>query len=151
VRKYLTNAKTAEARTALGRISKDAASAWDRELMPGAVLALGGTASNTRALCDSSSLVPDVLAKVGNKKYQSSPADWRQAGWACLKFTMDGPQYFQYQYVKTSNILFSADAHGDLDGDGTPSTFAIGGQVQSVSGESVVTLAPAILETSPEE
>jgi type IV pilus assembly protein PilA len=152
VRKYLTNAKTAEARTALGRISKDAASAWDRELMSGAVLSLGSTAANTRALCDSSSLVPTALASVANKKYQSSPADWRQAGWACLKFTMDGPQYFQYQYVKTSAILFSANAHGDLDADTTPSTFAIGGKVQTdAAGESVVTLAPAITETSPEE
>jgi len=152
VRKYLTNAKTAEARSALGRISKDAASAWDREQMPGAVLALGATATNVRALCAQSSLVPLTLAEVANKKYQSAPADWRQAGWACLRFTMDGPQYFQYQYVLTNSTTFSAEAHGNLDGDTVGSTFAIAGRVQTdTSGESVVTLAPSIAETNPEE
>src|SRR5690349_20994464 len=54
VRKYLTNAKTAEARTALGRIAKDASSAWDREKMAGTILSAGGTADNTRALCGTS-------------------------------------------------------------------------------------------------
>jgi type IV pilus assembly protein PilA len=152
VRKYLTNAKTAEARTALGRIAKDAASAWDREQMSGAVLSIGSSALNARALCPSSSLVPAAIASVSNKKYQSSPADWRNAGWACLRFTMDGPQYFQYQYLSGTATTFSAEAHGDLDGDGVGSTFALGGKVQTdTSGESVVTIAPAISESNPEE
>jgi type IV pilus assembly protein PilA len=156
VRKYLTNAKTAEARTALGRLGKDAASAWDREAMSGAVLALGGTAQNARALClSATATVPAALASVANKKYQSSPAEWRAGsattGWPCLKFTMDGPQYFMYNYVRTNASLFTAMAHGDLDADATGSTFALGGKVQAVSGEQVVTLAPAIAETNPEE
>jgi type IV pilus assembly protein PilA len=151
VRKYLTNAKTAEARTALGRMAKDAASAWDREAMSGAVLTVGSSALNARALCASSSLVPLLLSSVANKKYQSSPSDWKQAGWACLKFTMDGPQYFQYQYVQDSTTQFTAHAHGDLNANGTGSDFTLGGKVQTVSGESVVTLAPAIGESNPEE
>jgi type IV pilus assembly protein PilA len=68
VRKYLTNAKTAEARTALGRMAKDAASAWDREKMAGDVLSGGQTADNTRALCKTSTKVPGTTAEIGNKK-----------------------------------------------------------------------------------
>jgi type IV pilus assembly protein PilA len=151
VRKYLTNAKTAEARSALGRLAKDAASAWDREAMSGAVLTVGSSATNARALCPDSSLVPAALTSVGNKKYQSSPADWKQAGWACLKFTMDGPQYFQYQYIRDNAAQFTAHAHGDLNGNNVGSDFTLGGKVQTVSGESVVTLAPSISESNPEE
>ena len=42
--KYINNAKTSEARNALGQLSKDAAGAYVRETMAGSVLALGSTA-----------------------------------------------------------------------------------------------------------
>jgi type IV pilus assembly protein PilA len=155
VRKYLTNAKTAEARTAIGRIAKDAASAWDREKMAGDVLAAGGVAANSRAFCGSSTEVPDALAKVANQKYQSSPAEWNtgdtETGWRCLRFTMDGPQYFKYQYISTDATNFIARAEGDLDADTNASTFDLAGAVLDVSGEQAVTIAPAIAETNPEE
>ena len=35
VRKYIANAKTAEARMSLGRIAKDASAAYNREVCPG--------------------------------------------------------------------------------------------------------------------
>ena len=156
VRKYLTNAKSAEARTAVGRIAKDASSAWDREKMPGAVLSAGGTADNSRALCGSSTSVPADTANIANKKYQSSPAEWNTGdtliGWRCLRFTMDGPQYFQYRYISTDASNFTARAVGDLDGDLTNfSRFDLAGRILDVSGEAAVTIAPAIAETTPEE
>src|SRR5689334_2748210 len=101
VRKYLANAKTAEARTALGRIAKDAQSAWDRESMSGAVLTPGQSAVNSHALCPASGLVPAGIANVSNRKYQSTAGEWKGTGWSCLRFSMDGPQYFQYQYQST--------------------------------------------------
>jgi type IV pilus assembly protein PilA len=155
VRKYLTNAKTAEARTAIGRIAKDGASAWDREKMAGVILSAGGVAANTRAFCGTSTQVPGTLAQVANQKYQSSPAEWNtgdtDTGWRCLRFTMDGPQYFKYQYISTDAANFTAQAQGDLDGDGAPSTFELAGAVLDISGEAAVTIAPAIAETNPEE
>jgi len=151
VRKYLTNAKTAEARSALGRLAKDAASAWDRESMSGTVLTVGTSAANARALCANGPPVPTAVTSIQNKKYQSSPADWKAGGWPCLKFTMDGPQYFQYQYVQDSTSQFTAHAKGDLNGNGVTSDFTLGGKVQTVSGEAVVTLAPTIGESNPEE
>jgi type IV pilus assembly protein PilA len=155
VRKYLSNAKTAEARTALGRISKDAQSAWDRESMSGDPLALGGTAVNSRSLCPTAgATVPSAIGSVSNRKYQSSPADWKGTGWSCLKFTMDGPQYFMYNYTKSGDNVtgsFLAEAHGDFNGNGIPSTFSLGGQLAAASGEIVLAISPQIKETLVEE
>ena len=150
VRKYLTNAKSAEARTALGRIAKDAQSAWERESMSGAVLTLGQSAENTRALCPSAAAVPAEIAKVTNAKYQSSPADWKTTGWSCLRFTMDGPQYFQYDFTGggtgTAGDAFTASADGTGNSLGS---FSMGGKIQEASGELVLTVAPAITESAP--
>lgn len=158
VRKYLANAKTAEARTAIGRIAKDAASAWDREGMSGAVLDPGESAANSRTLCPSSGKVPADLADVGNKKYQSEIGEWKDAGWSCLRFSMEGPQYFQYQYVANPrsdpgavNDQFVAVAQGDLNGNTIPSTFSLTGKVVEQSDELTLLVAPQIAEVSPEE
>src|SRR5437762_9556617 len=51
VRKYLANAKTAEARNSLGQIAKDEAAAFERESMASAVLPTGSSASLSRSLC----------------------------------------------------------------------------------------------------
>jgi type IV pilus assembly protein PilA len=152
VRKYLTNAKTAEARTAIGRIAHDASSAWDREQMSGIAPVTPGSSSNdiSHKLCVTGAPVPTDISSVSNKKYQSSPGDWKAGGWPCLRFTMDGPQYFQYEYIAT-DTTFSAQAHGDLNGNGAPSTFAIDGAIVTASGEDIVTTSPIIKETDPEE
>lgn len=153
VSKYLANAKTAEARMALGRIGKDAQTAWERESMSGSVLSLGSSAQNSHALCGDAAPIPATVPS--NAKYQSSPADWSgDAGWRCLKFTMDGPQYFQYQYTTTGSgatATFAALAHADLNGNGVASTFTLNGAVQSASGELLLTIAPQLVENLPEE
>jgi type IV pilus assembly protein PilA len=157
VRKYLTNAKSAEARTAIGRISKDAQVAFERENMASAVLDLKATVDITHELCPQGVPVPDDIAKVANKKYQSDPGEWNGAGWSCLKFSMSDPQYFMYEYAVLQGgggegAEFEARAHGDLDGDSIQSTFSIGGKVQRGSGgELVLTLAPTIFEERPDE
>jgi type IV pilus assembly protein PilA len=152
VRKYLANAKTAEARMAVGRIAKDAASAWDRESMSAGVMGLGSSRLLNRTLCGSGPAVPTLLATVAGRKYQSSPADWKNGGWPCLRFSMDGPQYFQYTYTLDSPTAFTALANGDLNANGVPSAFSQAGAVQATpSGETVLTLAPSITETSPDE
>ena len=154
VRKYIANAKTAEARESIGKIAQDAAGAYDREkLASNAIIADGSTTAVLRALCGlATASVPAAIASVKGKKYQSSVAEWNAgtatAGWACVKFTLDKPQYFMYSYTATSTTTgFTAKANGDLNGDGTPSTFEIQGSI--VSGR--VKIAPAITETNPEE
>jgi len=156
VRKYLTSAKTAEARTALGRMAKDAQSVFESETLLQNVLNVSTSSTVTRSLCDDAPPVPAVIASVQNGKYQSSPADWKAGGWPCLKFTMNDPQYFMYSYASSAttalgNETFTAQANGDLDADGAESTFQFFGKVQKVGSDLVVTLADQIREIEPEE
>jgi type IV pilus assembly protein PilA len=158
VRKYLANAKTAEARTALGRMAKDSQNAFEKETLTQDVITLGAQGTMTRGLCDdAAATVPAALAQVANGKYQSSPAEWKDgAGWECLKFSMSDPQYFMYGYESSSTTgvagdTFTARANGDLDADTNESTFEFFGKIQEVDGERVVTLADQIKETEPEE
>jgi hypothetical protein len=64
---------------------------------------------------------------------------------------MQDPQYFMYNYQQTGDD-FSAIANGDLDGNGTLSTFSLSGKVTAgSSGGRVVILAPSIGEVNPED
>ena len=161
VKKYVANAKTTEARNSLGQVAKDASMAYNRENMAAAVLALGATAGASNVLCDSApKTVPDADTKIKGQKYQSSPAEWNDGsqtvGWRCLKFSMQEPQYYMYGYsvsgaVDATGTTFVATANGDLTGDGTLSTFSLGGAIREASGKKVVVIAPNIAEVNPEE
>ena len=137
-RKYIANAKTAEARNSLGIMAKDAAAAYET----------AREADGTRALCPSARTpVPTSLKDVSAKKYLSSPSDWSgDPGFACLGFALSSPQYYQYNYTSTGTG-FTGAARGDLDGDGIASMFEIKGRVQGDN----LTIAPAIEETDPGE
>jgi len=154
VRKYVANAKTAEARNSLGQIAKDAAAAAEREKGTSALVGFGSQSSLMRALCGDSTKVP--TAPPAGQKYQSQASDWASgtaiAGWPCLKFTMDEPQYYAYQYSAGTNTSaqsggFSATAQGDLNGDGNTSQFTVTGSAQS----GVIAISPNVQETNPEE
>jgi type IV pilus assembly protein PilA len=153
VRKYVANAKTAEARATVGQIGKLAVAAYEREMSDTSVVPLGQTAATaSRRLCTDSTRVP--AAPPANKKYQSSAADWTgnmTAGWSCLKFTMDNPQYFSYLYEAINATeysgIFSSTANGDLNGDLVTSTFVLSGGVTAGQART----APTIEEMSPEE
>jgi len=163
VRKYVSNAKTAEARNSLGQIGKDATTAFEREAMAGVVMGAGNTTSASRALCNgvAADAVPAAIPK--SQKYQSNPAignDWSKgvatnSDWACLKFDMTAPQYYEYTYLSdgvqtaptVEGTFFSATANGDLNGDGVNSTFLLLGSVINHQ----LFIAPNLLETDPEE
>ncbi len=155
VRKYLANAKTAEAKNSLGQMAKDAATAVEREKGTTAILTAGGTSTLMRQFCDTSTSVPTSAGIIKGQKYQSAAADWKSgsaiAGWACLKFSMEEPQYYMYSYgpVNTDSVAgsFVATANGDLNGDGILSTFSVTGQAYS----GAVAISPNIQETNPEE
>ncbi len=163
VKKYVASAKSAEARNAIGRIAKDASSSYNREGMPAGVLALGGQAASSNAICTTAATtVPAAATGIKGTKFQSSPAEWAKgsqtAGWACLKFSMQDPQYFMYGYSAVGSSAlgdsFTATANGDLNGDGVLSVFSMTGSIQkdaSGSGGLMVTLAPNLLEQNPEE
>ena len=163
VRKYIANAKTAEARNSLGQIGKDSATAFEKETINAAVLTQGTSTAVLRSLCASAgAAVPSTSAGIQGKKYQSigtSGSDWlvdqsTNAGFFCLKFSMDQPQYYMYNYVQGgggSNVVggnFSAIANGDLNGDGNLSTFSL---IGAIGSGMVLNIAPSINETAPEE
>jgi len=155
VRKYLANAKTAEARNSLGQLSKDAATAVEREKGTSAFISPGSTSSLMRSFCNTSLMVPSATTSIQGQKYQSSKGDWTSgdsvAGWACLKFSLEEPQYYAYIYTASGTNAtsggFTADAYGDLNGDGVLSTFSVSGTAYSGS----IAISPNVQETNPEE
>jgi type IV pilus assembly protein PilA len=157
VRKYLANAKTAEARNSLGQLAKDAASAVEREKGTTALLAAGGTSTLMRQFCLSALIVPSPQSLISGQKYQSVKGDWNSGdsvtGWKCLKFSIEEPQYFAYIYMTAANGVdgntggFTADAYGDLNGDGAYSTFSVQGTAYS----GAIAISPNVQETNPEE
>jgi type IV pilus assembly protein PilA len=163
VRKYIANAKTAEAKNNLGEIGRLAQAALEREIMTASVLATAGTAALNRRLClSATATVPVTIASVKGAKYQPDPtagADYGKdaatpgVGFACLKFEVTTPQYYMYNYTSdattsTVGTKLTASANGDLNGDGAIfSTFQLYG---GMSG-GVLLLAPSIYENLPEE
>jgi type IV pilus assembly protein PilA len=159
VRKYLANAKTAEARNSIGQMSKDAAAHYEQESMTAAVLTPGTAALLSRSLCAGEvGKVPSASASIQGKKYQSSVADWNvgnatNVGFACIHFSMDQPQYYQYGYTSSGTLgaagdSFTCSANGDLNGDLTLSTFSITGAINSAFALNV---APNMLVVNEEE
>jgi type IV pilus assembly protein PilA len=162
VRKYLANAKTAEARNGLGQMGKDQSAEFEAEIMTGSPLAPGGVAGLSRSLCLAPSLpVPATPDLIKGQKYQSNQGptvDWRkdeltpQTGFACLRFEMDSPQYYMYTFASTTPTAaggtWAATAQGDLNGDGTLSTFTMNGVIQP---SMTFSLAPNLIEAQPEE
>lgn len=68
-------------------------------------------------------------------KYPASATTWSdQATWTALGFALDSRHYYQYA-SPGSNTGFTSVAQGDLDGDGTRSTFYRTGTI--VNGEIV--------------
>lgn len=160
VRRYVYTSKTAEARGGVGRLAKDAAQVFYGERMRGAALPFQETARMTGWFCGSTAAVPSQPERVQGQKWQSTPSDWTAAEFDCLGFGFTDPQYYRYQYVSsTGSALASVDegatytavAHGDLDGDGTSSTFRIHAEVRRDGEEKVLTIAPGISEEDPLE
>jgi type IV pilus assembly protein PilA len=158
VRKYMANAKTAEARNGIGQMGKDAITSYFKEGMAGTVLALGNSAGVSNRLCDGANVaaVPAAMTDIKAQKYQSAPSEW--VTWDCLHFSMNDPQYYQYDYITTGSDLaaataaFTCQAQGDLNGDGTLfSVFTQKGAVVADGTILTATLAPNLEELRPDE
>ncbi|HYQ14260.1 MAG TPA: hypothetical protein VEQ58_00825 [Polyangiaceae bacterium] len=112
-RRYMAEAKIAEARLTLVEIAK----AYN----PSASEAAPNQTLRPRKLAS----LPAVPSAVPHgTKYQSSAADWKP--WASIHFAITEPQYFQYEVVAAKDGK-SADliARGDIDGDGELSEFRL--------------------------
>ena len=66
-------------------------------------------------------------------KCPPTPADWNDPTWKSLLFSMDDPHFYQYQFISSGigdAAEFTAVAIGNLDCDGTFSTFSMYGEAQ---------------------
>jgi type IV pilus assembly protein PilA len=141
VRRYLATSKTAEAKNMVGAIVRAGVAAYERETYANEMLADGSLSSSAmHAYCLTAQAVP-AGGPPANKKYQpilANGSDFNAGdtitGWKCLKFQNNEASYYQYLYTAASapcgspvgqgTTAFEACAHGDLDGNGTVSTFA---------------------------
>jgi len=152
VKKYLTNAKTGEAKANLGRLGKDAVIAYERETLAGALLGAGTAVAAVNQLCASAG-TPIPAAVPSGQKTQPNPADWNGTGWSCIKFSVNSPVYYQYNYtapVRTgATANFFATATGDLDAvAATTSVWRIDGAMLN----GTMRLAPTLTEpANPDE
>lgn len=60
------------------------------------------------------------------------PESWEHLTWRSLRFRFEEPHAFAFQFTSeldaSNTMRFTATAHGDLDGDGTLSTFEVRGE-----------------------
>lgn len=152
VSRYLEASKSAEARNTINLLSMDAVSAYERE----DITSLAGAPAH-RLCASASAPVPKHDRDVSGLKYQSMPSDWTAdpptAGFNCLKFEMDYPQYYQYNYTitgsgKKTGDSYTVEARGDLNGDGDFSSFTMTGKI--MPGDTVVS-SPNVVEKDPNE
>jgi type IV pilus assembly protein PilA len=157
VSRYLKSAKTAEVKDAVGRISRGAQEAYERENAAQEIVALGTESkAASNALCDSAAkAVPEVIPQ--SKKYVPNNAtgnDFNDGtatiGWKCLRFEMNDPILYSYSYSRDNGGKgyfgptagapaigangYEAAGRGDLDADNVTSTFTLSGQVESTTG-----------------
>jgi len=82
------------------------------------------------------------------EKYMSAPADWK--AWTSVRFSLDHPQYFQYQVVAAKDGNHAdVIGQGDLNGDGKSSSFKLTLTVDPEDG--ILKLSPQIEEKDPQE
>lgn len=150
VRKYLSAAKTAEAKQGVGAIVRGAGAAYEREVTTSQLLSEGSSSTAlSNALCYSANAVPSFVPK--GQKYQPNTkenVDFERGdgvtGWKCLRFGISQPIYFQYGYLRGSQVTkapagdFEASALGDLDSDGVVSSFSRTGRVNTATGQLVL-------------
>jgi len=108
VKKYLTNSKAAEATMALAAFGSGVVKCAEARAADG----------SPHGLPASSRQVPESLAQVSGKKYQSRPDEWSDEAFVCSGFSRPMPQYFTYQWQRTSPTHGVAIAHADLDANG---------------------------------
>jgi len=113
---YIKKSKGSEALVMLKRLSTSAR-AFAEERASGFPRANGGPTPPLGSCCkgEKGTCAPD-------------PSLWSEPPWSDLDFSVDDPHYFSYEYKGTTDgTTFTARAYGDLDCDGTYSTFSLTG------------------------
>jgi len=134
--KYIRKSKTVEATEALNKIKVGAREYFVVDHWSSAGTLLDKQFPNG---------VATVPAAPCCQKCTNASADWDGNGWNALKFGLTEPHYYQFNFTAsgfTNAAQYTAQAYGDLDCDGSNSTFEIRGSVDTEG--SVVTVGPII-------
>jgi prepilin-type N-terminal cleavage/methylation domain-containing protein len=107
------------------------------------ILELHNSAGSARVLApqfpDAEGMTPasNCCLSVG-QRCAPLPSAWASPTWLALQFAIDSPHYYRYAYDSTGSThpglgsTFTAQAFGDLNCDGTYSTFEMFGQWNSL-------------------
>ncbi len=129
VARYLAHSKVPEATTTLSALENGSRVAFSAESDSGGA----GTGPFVHQFCPTAATgVPATVPKAAR-----ADGNWTAPTWACLKFTMTGPQFYQYNYTSAGTggtATYTATAYGDLNGNSVNSTFALTGK-GSANGE----------------
>lgn len=111
VKRYIVNAKLAEARSTIAQIASAYKTAFESTR----------PSQKHKALWALPKVPADVPSGV---KYRSQPSEW--AAWQSIGFSLSEPQYYQYEVVlakdkKSAEVV----ARGDIDADGELSEFRL--------------------------
>jgi type IV pilus assembly protein PilA len=129
--KYIRRSKTVEATMNVRKLFDSSVSYFEAEHSDksGAILA--------RQFPTSVAITPAAKCCTNTGgKCKPAPATFQDAGgsWSALNFSVDDPFYFQYEYDSSgtdASSKFEAYAYGDLDCDGTFSTYMRNGSIMS--------------------
>lgn len=112
VRRYLAQAKLAEAKNTVGAISRGLIAYMEME------------SANGKRPTRFPSSAPATPAKApSGTKFVPDESTWSHPTWKALRFEMTMPMYYSYEVsVAKDGKTATVRAHGDLDGDGKLST-----------------------------
>ncbi len=118
--KYLRQAKTAEAPPNLKKIYDAAATYFEAEHTQRDGTAVARQFPDSAAMTPTNKCCSNDGGKCRNTDWETIPT------WRVLKFAIDDPHYFQYEFVSSgtkADSKFTARAQADLDCDDTFSTY----------------------------
>ncbi len=151
---YMKKAKSSEASLNLNKIGKNLKTQFDANQsftsLPGALLPAGVGTGGANCCGGTGNAVGSVANTTINNMCDAAPASFNaDTGWADLEFSMNEPSQYQYQYtpdavVNGSGALANAYAEGDLDCDGSSSTWTLNATAV-VAGTSVTGAATALI------
>lgn len=127
--KYIKRAKTAEARQQLEKMNAGARIYYSEEQRDPATFS-----PIPPQFPETIGLTPAIpCCDQPGKKCVADVSEWSQPTWKALKFSMDDPHFFLYEFESSgvdNSAVFTAIAHADLDCDGEMSTFITKGEIQ---------------------
>ena len=130
--KYMTRAKTAEARQNLRQIRHAAVLFWQTEHLDRNGKPLPPRFPQTTVVTPGVSCCDAAVDQDGDQRCDAAPNPWLQVGWQELGCQPEGQHHYRYRFESAGTgdaATFVATAYGDLDCDGVQSTYQVVGKL----------------------